>query len=64
MSAPRYFLDSNAIVKRYHREPGTPWIHAITAPRVHSDLYISQVAQVEVVAALRQIGRLQGEAPA
>ncbi len=61
---PGYFLDSNALVKRYHREPGTSWVQALCAPRNHPLLYISQVAVVEVVAALRQIGRVNREQPA
>jgi predicted nucleic acid-binding protein len=64
MSMPGYFLDSNALVKRYHREAGTSWVQATCAPRKHPLLYISQLAQVEVVAALRQTGRLNGEQPA
>lgn len=61
---PGYFRDSNALVKRYHREPGTTWVQALCAPRKHPLLYISQVARVEVVAALRQTGRVNNEQPA
>lgn len=61
---PGYFFDSNALVKRYHRESGTPWVQAICAPRKHPLLYISQIAQVEVIAALRRTGRLNNEHPA
>lgn len=60
---PAYFFDSSAIVKRYHREPGTVWVQAICEPRQHPPLYLSQLAQVEVVAALRQLGRTQGLHP-
>lgn len=59
MDVPAYFFDSSAIVKRYHREPGTAWVQAICEPRQHPPLYLSQLAQVEVVAALRQVGRTQ-----
>ncbi|HEY7849811.1 MAG TPA: type II toxin-antitoxin system VapC family toxin [Ktedonobacterales bacterium] len=58
-----YFLDSSAIVKRYHREPGTSWLQSICEPRSHPPLYASQLAQVEVVAALRRTGRTQNLHP-
>lgn len=54
---PSYFFDSSAIIKRYHREPGTAWIQAVCEPRVHPPLFLSQLAQVEVIAALRRVGR-------
>ena len=57
---PSYFLDSSAILKRYHREPGTSWVKALSEPRTHSPIYISQLAEVEVVAALRRLGRHEG----
>ncbi|HKV84402.1 MAG TPA: type II toxin-antitoxin system VapC family toxin [Ktedonobacterales bacterium] len=57
---PAYFFDSSAIIKRYHREPGTAWVQAICETRVHPPLFLSQLAQVEVVAALRRIGRTGG----
>lgn len=49
-----YFFDSSAIVKRYHVEVGTPWVRSICDPRTHPPLYLSQLAQVEGVAALRR----------
>jgi len=61
---PGYFFDSNTIVKRYHRESGTPWVQIVCAPRKHPLLHISQLAQVEVIAALRRAGRLNNEHPA
>lgn len=54
-----YFFDSSAIVKRYYREAGTTWIQAICEPRNHPPLYLSQLAHVEVIAALRRVGRAQ-----
>lgn len=60
MSATRaqsYFFDSSAIVKRYHREPGTAWVEGICEPRIHPPIYLSQLAEIEVVAALRRLGR-------
>lgn len=57
---PSYFFDSSVIVKRYHREPGTSWVKALSEPRTHPPIYISQLAEVEVVAALRRVGRHAG----
>jgi predicted nucleic acid-binding protein len=59
---PSYFFDSS-IVKRYYREPGTSWVKAISEPRTHPPIYISQLAEVEVVAALRRLGRHEGLHP-
>jgi predicted nucleic acid-binding protein len=58
-----YFFDSSAIVKRYHRELGTDWVQAICGPRDHPPLYLSQLAHVEVVAALRRAGRTRNLHP-
>jgi predicted nucleic acid-binding protein len=54
---PSYFFDSSAILKRYHREPGTAWVQELCEPRTHPPIYLSQLAEVEVVAALRRLGR-------
>jgi len=54
---PSYFFDSSALVKRYHFEVGSPWVRSICDPRTRPPLYLSQLAQVEVVAALRRTGR-------
>jgi predicted nucleic acid-binding protein len=53
---PSYFFDSSAPVKRYHVEPGSAWVRSICDPRTRPPLYVSQLAQVEVVAALRRTG--------
>jgi predicted nucleic acid-binding protein len=47
-----YFLDTSALVKRYAQETGHQWVLALTDPLQGHDLYISQAALVEVVAAL------------
>lgn len=47
-----YFLDTSAIVKRYANEAGHAWVLALCDPTNAHDLYISQAALVEVVAAL------------
>ncbi|HEX5549156.1 MAG TPA: type II toxin-antitoxin system VapC family toxin [Ktedonobacterales bacterium] len=60
---PSYFFDSSAIVKRYHREPGTAWVQELCEPQSHPPIYLSQLAEVEVVAALRRLGRNNGLHP-
>lgn len=47
-----YFLDTSAIVKRYIFEQGQAWILSLCNPAQGHDLYISQAALVEVVAAI------------
>lgn len=55
---PSYFFDSSALVKRYHFEPGSVWVRAVCEGRARPSLYISQLTEVEVIAALRRLGRL------
>jgi len=47
-----YFLDTSAIIKRYIFEQGQAWILSLCNPAQGHNLYISQVALVEVVAAI------------
>ena len=47
-----YFLDTSAIIKRYIFEPGQAWILSLCHPAQGHDLYISQDALIEVVAAI------------
>ncbi len=47
-----YFLDSSAIVKRYVTEKGRAWIIGLCNPIHGHELYISQIALVEVVRAI------------
>lgn len=54
---PRYFFDSSAIVKRYMREQGSSWVQTVCSRRARSSLYLSELAQAEVVAAIRRAGR-------
>jgi hypothetical protein len=49
-----YFLDSSAVVKRYVAEAGSGWVNALCHPSTGNTIVISQVALVEVVAALCQ----------
>jgi predicted nucleic acid-binding protein len=60
---PSYFFDSSALVKRYHREPGTDWVKAVCDARERPKVYISQIARVEGVAALRRLGRVNAYHP-
>lgn len=55
-----YFFDSSAVVKRYYYEPGSQWVRSVCDPRTHPPLYLAQIAQVEVAAALRRAGRREG----
>jgi hypothetical protein len=45
-----YFIDTSALVKRYHPEAGTPAIDRVFAER-DADILISRVALVEIVSA-------------
>jgi predicted nucleic acid-binding protein len=47
-----YFLDTSAIIKRYIFEPGQALILSFCHPAQGHDLYISQAALIEVVAAI------------
>ncbi|GAC1347225.1 MAG: type II toxin-antitoxin system VapC family toxin [Ktedonobacteraceae bacterium] len=47
-----YFLDTSALAKRYVPEQGQGWIMMLCDPAYGHELYICQVALVEVVAAL------------
>jgi len=54
-----YFLDSSAIVKRYFQEQGHEWIETLHDPAQEHELYIAQVALVEVVASICRKAREQ-----
>ena len=47
-----YFLDTSALAKRYVPEQGQAWIVTLCDPAQGHELYISQAALVEVVAAM------------
>ena len=47
-----YFLDSSAVVKRYFPEQGHRWIDALCNAAQGHEIYMTQPALVEVVAAL------------
>lgn len=54
-----YFLDTSAIVKRYFQEQGYDWIQALHNPVQGRELYVSQIALVEVVASICRKAREQ-----
>ncbi len=54
-----YFLDTSAIAKRYVPERGQEWIVTLCDPAQGHELYISQAALVEVVAAICRRAREQ-----
>lgn len=54
---PRYFFDTSALVKRYYYEPGSAWVRATCESSAHPEIYISDLARVEVVSALRRAGQ-------
>ena len=54
-----YFLDTSAIIKRYIFEQGQAWILSLFNPAQGHNLYISQLALVEVVAAICRRAREQ-----
>jgi uncharacterized protein len=54
-----YFLDSSVIVKRHFQEQGYNWVQALHQPLKGRELYISQIALVEVVASTCRKAREQ-----
>lgn len=54
-----YYLDTSAIVKRYVFEQGQGWVTNLCDPVYGHTLYISQIALVEVVAAICKKAREQ-----
>src|SRR5262249_9528130 len=48
---PRYFLDTSALVKHYHTEPGSPKVDAIWADP-SADLGITRLASTEFFSAI------------
>lgn len=47
-----YYLDTSALVKCYVAEVGHRWIKSICVPRAKNAIFVSQVATVELEAAL------------
>jgi hypothetical protein len=49
---PVFFCDSSAIVKRYVKEIGTPWVLSLVAPAAGNRIYVARITSVEVVSAV------------
>lgn len=47
-----YYLDTSALVKRYTRERGSPWVTRLLARRASHDLYTVRLTGPEAIAAL------------
>jgi predicted nucleic acid-binding protein len=47
-----YFLDSSALVKRYARETGTPWMLGLFRRTAGNVFYVARIAGVETTSAL------------
>lgn len=47
-----YFFDSSALVKRYARETGTPWMLSLFRRATVNTHYAARITRVEVMAAL------------
>lgn len=58
-----YFLDSSAIIKNYLNETGSTWVRGLVNAVPRHELYVSRLAQVEVVAALARRARGGGLTP-
>jgi len=55
---PIYFFDASAVVKYYHREPGTAWAKQVGDARAsHNEIYIADLSLAEVPAALAILAR-------
>ena len=57
---PVYFLDSSVVYKRYIYETGSNWVRSVAESNPPPPQFLSQLAQVEVIAALRKSGRVYG----
>ena len=55
-----YVLDSSALVKRYVVEQGSVWVSNLVNPASGNDVFIANIAGVEVVAALARRGTVYG----
>lgn len=58
---PVHFFDTNALIKAYIHEQGSPWIHQVMAVKLPPPrIFISELTRVEVPSALYKIERLRG----
>lgn len=56
---PAYFFDTNALVKVYIYERGSPWVNAAMAGKPPPGIYISELARVELPSALYKVERIR-----
>ncbi len=47
-----YFFDSSALVKRFTRETGTPWVVSLLKPSRGNRIYVARITYVEVISAI------------
>lgn len=56
-----YFLDTNALIKAYIHEAGSPWVHRVMAGKASAPrICISEVTRVELPSALYKIELIRG----
>lgn len=58
-----YFLDTSALVKYYHDEPGSTWIRHIIDMRDENVIYLAEIAIAECSAAFALMTRTQRVRP-
>lgn len=58
-----YFLDSSALIKRYVREQGSPWVQTITDTKIRNSLMMARITWVEMLSGLTRRQR-EGNLPA
>lgn len=57
---PAYFFDTNALVKAYIHERGSPWVNAAMAGKPPLRIHISELARAEMPSALYKVERIRG----
>ncbi len=61
LEMPVHFFDTNALVKAYIYEPGSPWVNGVMAVKIPPPhIYISELARIEVLSTLYKIERVRG----
>ncbi|MBC7797100.1 MAG: type II toxin-antitoxin system VapC family toxin [Pyrinomonadaceae bacterium] len=63
---PAYFCDTSAIIKRYIKEKGSQFVEGIADLKSGNKIFLAQIAQVEIAAAIarKQRGNLLTQADA
>jgi hypothetical protein len=52
-----FYFDSSALVKRYIRESGSPWVIGLFDPSLGHDAFIAAITPVEMIAAIARRAR-------